>query len=295
MTSSFALRTLAAGAALAALSVGAHATVVLANNPAPGDAFTNASTSNQGQAVGASGWYYNNVRNSGTVGISDALPRSGNGSAALSGTAGPGGASHKADIEFLPGAVSLSGNYVSTGTLGNLSDLANMSYDWYRASGGTATAHLTPVMRVLVDADGVLTTTGDRGGLVYERVYNEPPGWVAPTNTWVTESITASSFLWNFGLGLPTGTDINGNGYGYDETLAQWQAKFPSAKIIGFSLGIGSGWGSFSGAVDNAGWTIGQQGSSYNFEVARQVPEPAPLALVGLSLAGLLAARRRRA
>lgn len=295
MTSSFALRTLAAGAALAALSVGAHATVVLANNPAPGDAFTNASTSNQGQAVGASGWYYNNVRNSGTVGISDALPRSGNGSAALSGTIGPAGNSSKADIEFLPGAVSLSGNYASTGTLGNLSDLTNMSYDWYRASGGTASANLTPVMRVLLDADGDLTTTGDRGGLVYERIYQEAAGWTASTDTWVSETINAGSFLWNFGLGLGFAANINATPYAYDATLTEWQTKLPNAKIIGFSLGIGSGWGSFSGAVDNAGWAIGQQSSSYNFEVARQVPEPAPLALVGLSLAGLLAARRRRA
>ncbi|MFO1331607.1 MAG: hypothetical protein U1E95_03970 [Rubrivivax sp.] len=150
MTSSFAIRTLAAGAALAALSAGAHATVA-STTPPLATLSTNASTSNQGQAVGASGWYYNNVRNGGSVGTTRRAQR--HCSAALSGTAGPGGASHKADIEFPPGAVSLSGNYVSTGTLGNLSDLTNMATTG-TAPGGTAGAHLTPVMRVLFDADG---------------------------------------------------------------------------------------------------------------------------------------------
>ena len=62
--------------ALATASLGAHAVVVLANNAAPGDAFTNAAVANQGQAVGATGWYYNNVRNSGTAGIRNTYAQS---------------------------------------------------------------------------------------------------------------------------------------------------------------------------------------------------------------------------
>ncbi len=42
----------------------ASAQIVFSNNAAPGDSFTNASGSNQGQAVGSTGWYYNNTRNS---------------------------------------------------------------------------------------------------------------------------------------------------------------------------------------------------------------------------------------
>ena len=96
-------------AALAIASVGAHSATVLSNNAAPGDAFTNAGGSSQGQAVGATGWYYNNVRNSGTAGINDTYARSGNGSALLQGTLGPGGASSKADIEYLSGGVAVLG------------------------------------------------------------------------------------------------------------------------------------------------------------------------------------------
>ena len=47
---------LAIGAfALAITTVGAQAAVVLSNNVVPGDTFSNAGGSNQGQAVGATG------------------------------------------------------------------------------------------------------------------------------------------------------------------------------------------------------------------------------------------------
>ena len=60
--------------------------------------------------------------------------------------------------------------------------------------------------------------------------------------------------------------------------------------IYGVSLGVGSGWGTYDGAIDNV--TIGFTGApvySWNFEV---VPAPASAGLLGL--AGLAAARRRR-
>jgi hypothetical protein len=145
-------------------------------------------------------------------------------------------------------------------------------------------------MRVLLDADGNLTTLGDRGGLVFERVYNEPSGWSAPTNTWVAETITSSTYLWNFGLGIGFAANINATPYAYDATLAEWQARFPNAVILGFSLGVGSGWANeFYGAVDNIFWTIGDQTWRFNFEV----PEPASLALLAAGLLGLGFARRR--
>ena len=280
------------GALLCAATVAtpAAAAVVHSNNPAPGDSFTNPGGTNQGQAIGSSGWFYNNTRNGGVVGISDALPRSGNGSVSF---ASPSGAA-KADIEFLANGANFGGNYAATGSLGSFADLAAMSYDWYRSSASTTAAHLHPSLRVLLDADGNLATTGDRGGLVFERAYNGNGTNPVPTDIWLTDLITSQTKLWNFGLGLGFEYDIDGDGTPYD-TLAEWQAGLPNAVILGFSSGVGSGWGgTFIGAVDNIAWTIGSTTTSTNFEV-QAVPEPGALALFGLALAGLAAGARRRA
>jgi hypothetical protein len=276
-------------AALAAASFAAPAaasTTVLANNPAPGDAFTNPGSSNQGQAVGTSGWYYNNVRNSGVVGISTANPRSGNGSVAFG---SPDGAA-KADIEFLPNAISLGGNFVSVGSLGAFSALQSFGFDWYRDGASTNPAVQHPALRVLVDLDGDLLTP-DRAGLVFERAYNSLP---TLTDQWVTDLVGATTNLWSFGaLGFATG--------GYSVTLADWQANplLANAVIVGFSAGVGSGWnGVFTGYVDNIGWTIGGESAAFNFEVPGAViPEPATWAMLiaGFGLAGVALRRRRPA
>jgi hypothetical protein len=267
-----------------------YATTVLSNNPAPGDSYTNAGNSNQGQAVGSTGWYYNNTRFSGTVGINSNYARSGNGSVEFT----TPGSSAKADIEYLAGGVNLGGNYYATSSLGSFSLLTSFGYDWYLSSSST-TSNLHPALRVLLDADGDLNTITDRGYLIYERAYN---GNTFPTDAWQTDTVGAQTYLWNTGLGLGFAANINQTPYAYDATLAEWQAYLPNAVILGFSVGVGSGWsGVFAGAIDNVNWQIGTEPAVMNnFEVARggAVPEPSTYMMAGSALALALFARRRR-
>ena len=197
-------------AAVTLLAGSAPAAVVFSNNIG-GDAFTNAGTSGTGQAIGASNWYYNNVRNNGIVGINSTFARSGNGSAYMETTQGPGGFSSKADVELMPTATANgNGNFNSTSAMGRLANLSSFGYDWYRASTSTTSSIQHPSLRVqVVSAD--LTQFGY---LVFERAYNGFGN--APTNTWQTDDIYANAATYNL---WATGSIANAFTYNTENML----------------------------------------------------------------------------
>jgi hypothetical protein len=256
--------------------------------------------------VGASGWYYNNVRNNGHVGISTDLPRFGNGSVYFQGTQGPAGNSSKSDIEYLPNATAnVAGNYSTGGVLGTLGDLSSLSYEWYRDSASSASDWLHPVLRLLV-VDNPITPTAI-GYLVFEREVNRdsfgyPPGPTnVPEDQWVADDLLGDDYrLWSTGSSLPNNLNgTNGPAEYYDASrLSEWQSTYGSYSVIGISAGIGSGWGTFVGAVDNI--TIGfgtAPATTFNFEVPGDVAVPELSAIVTwsvLSMASLIIGYRRR-
>lgn len=255
----------------------ASANPIFSNNIG-GDTFTNAGGTNTGQAIN-SGWHYNNVRNSGIVGIRSTYARSGNGSVYMETTQGPGGASSKADIELLVNAnVNGSGNYNSTGSLGRLADLTSFGYDWYRDAASTNDGIQHPSLRLqVISADQT-----QFGYLVFERVYN---GFgAAPTNSWQTDDVYANRATYNLWA-----TGSIAGAFTYNTTLQQWMSSASDFYVLNVSTGVGSGWGPFVGAVDNVSIGFSGSNTTYNFEV---VPTPGSAALVGMG--GLLAARRRR-
>lgn len=266
------------------------------SNSAGGDLFTNAGTSTQGQAVTSNGdVFYNNTRNNGRVGIRSNYARSGNGSAFLETTQGPGGASSKADIEVLASGTAVSGNYFAAMTFGTLSQLTSLRYEWYRDSASTNSALQHPVVRVLIDADGNLGTLGDRGGLVFEIAYNGFGS--AATDTWVSEDVLggynagAGANLWSFGA------DMGFAQHGYSIDFSDWVAGTGTVSgasaILGFSMGVGSGWGPFQGAVDNLVYGIDGVERSFNFETLI-IPLPYPMGMAGVGILAVAGLGRRR-
>jgi hypothetical protein len=281
-------------AALVAASAFAQATVtVYSQNPAPGDLFTNAGSTNQGQSFGNPNWVYNNTRGSGSVGIRTNYPRSGNGSVYFNSP----GSSGKADIEYFADPVLVGGNFVPnpfnpSSILGPLAALSHLSYEWYRAGSSTAPNHLHPVLRL-----GILRVNSDNtvavGYLTFERIYN---GFgAAPINSWQSDDIVSNNYkLWataSLGFGDPN-DDINQ----VLKTIPDWvsaaNAVGATLFVISVNAGIGSGWnGTFEGAVDNITFGFGGTYTTYNFEV---VPEPASMLALGSGLIGLLGLRRRK-
>ncbi len=214
-------------------------------------------------------WGEANVRADANVSIAATQPRDGDASLELSFSYVTNG-QDKADFEVFWDPIAYPER-----TLGNLQDI---QYDWYVDSTTTGiAAHLAPVLRLYY-----LTTSGERGLLIYEQVYNGYSPSV-PTDVWQTDSIIGANF-WMRAFG--PGRTINN----YSVTLNDWMTSTTpifdwvadpdpahilsnDTFVVGVNVGIGSGWGNsagdqFLGYVDKVAVDFGSDDIiEANFEI----------------------------
>lgn len=241
-------------------------------------------------------WTRVNVRAGSTAGITTDYPKDGIASGLLTSSDAVG----KADWQ-----------YVAAQPLGKLSEFTSGGYDWYRDSASTASGHLHPVYRLIIDIDGNPATI-DIAYLIYERAYQPGLAGNVPTNAWTHETINDGSIMWvsQPGQGIEEVYNRPLSAYkdGSYTPTAGWTKITGNSLVLGVLSGIGSGWGgTFRGAVDNIGASAANTLGPDNFEI-RVAPPVVPAAnaasvpvfglwsLLGLSglLGGMGVWRRRK-
>ena len=173
----------------------------------------------------------------------------------------------------------------SLGTLGSLVT-GTMSGDFFRNS---ASSTINPYLNVAVK----LTFSGNRS-LTWENAYNSA---LTTQDAWFSQMLNGDGKWWLRGAGLPAETNENLG------TLLDWaNGKSPTgftgaplsltSDVLGYTIGFGSGVGTFDGAFDHLSVNYtGGTSTTFNFRT-QAAPEPAPLA--GLALGAVAFLRRRK-
>jgi len=229
------------------------------------------------------GWMIQNNRADSSVNITTNRPRSGNGSLEfVTNFATPGQDKIDYELAWDP----------TVFTNRTLSNLSNLSYEYYRDSAGsTVPAHFHPVLRLgwYNDAGTPANTIDDTyGQLVYEEIYQGVNP--VPVDSWDINTINLNTHnFWmycGFCIGGASGIVQN-----YGVTLQDWKAgpivgigadpvppnlSQGTTYLFSVNTGIGSGWGAdVLMWVDNINIGFGiSDDFIYNFEVLAPTAVP---------------------
>lgn len=211
--------------------------------------------------------------NNGTAEITTTQPRSGTGSLELGG-----------DLTRVQTGYQYGNAAGGASNMGLLDSVLGIAYDWMVANDSS---NLTaPALRLLVQ-DG---TT--RSELVWVGAENGVPNGTATPGVWNITDFSASFYRYT------GGAVTTNNGAQVNDTIAGWAASsyFSDAAFVsGISVGSGSGYGAgYHAFADNVQYGTASGTTTYNFEAAAAVPEPATWAMMIIGFVGVGASLRSR-